>query len=281
MKKTFIIAAALVAMTACNKTLIEAPTAEEFGYINLGVTADTEMVITKATVSDEELDKYTVKVMKVVSGGDQQVTTDASNQTLPTTYGEFKGKSYKIAAGNYYLVAENMTAALAHPNDAKGSKHISGTSETVTLAPGGTQGLNVECKVINSAVTVNFADGFTTTFENAEVVVSEGTRSYKFGESGTLGHDNPVFFPANNEESNGSKVYYANLSMSISANIAGTPKTYTLNRKAYRANWNKVTLAAGENGTITITITADDALNPQDLETITIDPTLADGSTIQ
>lgn len=48
MKKTIIIAAALVAMTACNKNLIEVSSVDGFGYINLGVSADTELVVTKA-----------------------------------------------------------------------------------------------------------------------------------------------------------------------------------------------------------------------------------------
>ena len=47
MKKIMIAAAVLAALTACNKTLIEGPMADsEYGYINLGVTADTEMEVT-------------------------------------------------------------------------------------------------------------------------------------------------------------------------------------------------------------------------------------------
>ena len=47
MKKAFFLAAALVAMVGCNKTIIESPVANEadYGYINFDVTADTEMVM--------------------------------------------------------------------------------------------------------------------------------------------------------------------------------------------------------------------------------------------
>ena len=52
MKKIMIAAAALVAMTACNKTLIEGPVADsEYGYINFGLSSDMEIVDTKAVVS--------------------------------------------------------------------------------------------------------------------------------------------------------------------------------------------------------------------------------------
>ena len=43
MKKTIIIAAALAAMTACNKNVIEVVPADAFGYIDLGIMTDTEM----------------------------------------------------------------------------------------------------------------------------------------------------------------------------------------------------------------------------------------------
>ena len=63
MKKIIIFAAALAAMTACNKSVFEtAAPSEGFGYINLGISADAEMVVTKAptTPSSDALANYTV-----------------------------------------------------------------------------------------------------------------------------------------------------------------------------------------------------------------------------
>ena len=55
MKKIIIFAAALAAMTACNKSVLETATPSEgFGYINLGISADAEMVVTKTEGAGSE-----------------------------------------------------------------------------------------------------------------------------------------------------------------------------------------------------------------------------------
>ena len=54
MKKAFFLAAALVAMVGCNKTIIESPVSD-YRYISLGVSADTEMVATKAIETEDDL----------------------------------------------------------------------------------------------------------------------------------------------------------------------------------------------------------------------------------
>ena len=66
MKKTIILAAALVAMTACNKSIIETSNpADGYGFIELGITADTEMVVTKtgSVMSSDALASYMWRIL--------------------------------------------------------------------------------------------------------------------------------------------------------------------------------------------------------------------------
>ena len=81
MKKTIIFAAALAAMTACNKSLIEnVNPADSYGFIDLGITADTEMVVTKAgcVMDADALATYNVTLK-------QGETHISGNLRLPTT----------------------------------------------------------------------------------------------------------------------------------------------------------------------------------------------------
>ena len=273
MKKTFFAAAALVAMVSCNKTLIETPESE-FGYIDLGISADTEMsVTTKATVDQTTLNSYYVTLMKEGENNSQDTNVWGSAKQLTSISENDK----KVQAGSYYIVVENKTAADCHPNNEVGEKHIYAKGEAVPLTAGGTAVLSAAASVINSKVTVDYTELFSNTFEGATVAVSlagdTNGRSYTFNSS-NKGHDDTkaAYFPADTKTSD-SDQYFASLSMTINAKVANVDKTYTISTTVNRATWAKVTLDSGVDGTITITITADDAMTEMEHpQVITIDP---------
>ena len=270
MKKIMIAAAVLAALTACNKTLIESPVADsEYGYLDFGISADTEMsVTTKAQVSQETIKSYYLTLMKVGENGSQDANVWGSSKQISSIIDSDK----KVQAGSYYIIVENKTAANCHPTSGAGEKHIYGKGEAVALVPGGTAQLSASASVINSKVTVDYTNQFSTTFANATVAVSLGGRSYTFN-SQNKGHNdnNAVYFPADSKDDD-SDQYYALLSMTINAKVANVDKTYAISTTVNRATWAKVTLDSGVDGTITISISADDGMAEGSIETIKIDP---------
>lgn len=272
MKKTFFAAAALVAMVSCNKTLIETPESE-FGYIDLGISADTEMsVITKAAVDQNTLNSYYVTLMRVGETNSQDINVWGTSKQLTSISENDK----KVPAGSYYIVVENKTTAECHPNNSLGEKHLYGKGTDVPLTAGGTAELSATASVINSKVTVDYTSKFSTTFANATVAVSlagdTAGRSYTFNSS-NKGHEDAkaAYFPADTKSAD-SEQFFASLSMKITATVGGESREYSITTSVNRKTWAKVTLDSGVDGTIRISISADDAMTEGTEETITIDP---------
>lgn len=276
MKKIMIAAAVLAALTACNKTLIESPVADsEYGYLDFGISADTEMTVaTKSGVSADALNDYYVILKKVTEGNN-------NTQIFRKKYSEIDEIDKRVAAGTYFLELENLSAADAHKDGEKGYMRIYGISdENATLTAGGTASLSAHGTVVNTAVTVDYdpQSNFSNIFKEAKVTITSSSRSYVFygdnvveSKPSNLGHTLPngVFFPANTSSGEN---YYAAATIKIEAKVNNVAKTFdNISRNLARATWNKITLASGTNGTLTITITADDAMVDAP-ETITIDP---------
>lgn len=267
MKKTIIAAAAIVAMTACNKNIIESQS-EGYGYISLGVASDTELIVTKVgDYQDVDASNYNVMLYKVDASGSRTPMWEASQK-----YSAIESP-IKVSAGKYCFTAENQTAAEAAPADGKGSVRVYGETE-VNLAAGATETAVVNCDPVNAMVTVAYAENFTTTFVEPSVSVSDGTRSFGM----TAGHDkgNGVYYTAETEVEVGTpvtKVKAAVLTWTLEATVAGVDKTFTGKFNALSATWNKITFAAGADGLLNVTIKADTSLTEAEEETVTIDPT--------
>lgn len=260
MKKTLIAAAALVAMTACNKTLIETPMADsEYGYINLGITADTEMVVTKAG----ETNDYLVALWKV----DTKSTEEINDDTFTSIVGFCKLTDFtnKQPKGTYYMEAQNVLPGEAHPaGGAKGQIHRYGKSEYFTLKAGKSSNVTIETKIQNTGITVDYTEGFKEVFRSAEVkVTSLNGRFYTFA-GDKIGHnENKIAYFAVSPEGS------TTLSIDVKLN---DDKTVNLSRSAGKATWNKITFGIGDDGLISVTITANDNLDPQDIDEVKIDP---------
>lgn len=248
MKKTIIIAAALVAMTACNKSLIEVTPSEGYGYINLGVTTDTEMVVTKAST---EYDTYNVTLKR---GNDEIWTKE---------YAAIEEADLKQPAGTYTLYVENLTEAEAAPAKDKGQVRVAGTAD-VTVQAGVSTPATVTCVAINSRVTVanTFAEGV---FTSAAATITDGTREFAM----PWGHD----------VDNGA-YYSAGKSISWTLNVTlsnGTKKTYTKESATTTVarKWTQINFTnLNTDGTITVQIVVDGAITETVEVSEEIDPLL-------
>lgn len=265
MKKIMIIAAALAAMTACNKSVLETATPSEgFGYINLGISADAEMVVTKAesaALTAEQLANYTVTLKQ------------GETQKWSKKYSEINSETdWKVTAGEYTVVVENLTTTAAYDNssndNANGKLRLAGSS-SVTVVAGKTATCSVKCTAANAKVTFITDDNFNTAFTNPSVSVSqslgETTRTVSMGTPGS-----------SHTEENLTAAFFegGTAKWTLTATLKGETgeKTYSKDITLTAGKWSQVTFSTtNTNGTISLTVTIDDAMTSESVSE-TIDP---------
>lgn len=276
MKKTIIAATALVAMTACNKTLIETPmTDSNYGYINLGITADTEMVVTKGITANgvDDIDTYNVALL--VKSGEVYVPFWTSEKfdgvTIKEGYIEYSdlsnSKFWTVPAGEYKIVVENKTESEALVDN--GAVRVEGT-ETFKVNAGATQTVAVSCNPVNSKVTVSKTTAFDAAFTASSVSVTGAGRNFYLNwtakpevKSNTL--YNEAYF-------NAATQIAWNLSVTLTD---GTTKTYSKTNalSTVAGTWSNIDFnASTTNGSINVTITVNNEFGIVDVIEETINP---------
>lgn len=259
MKKILTIAAACVALVACNEKFIASPVNDGFGYLDINLSTNNDIVVSTKAVETNNF-----------------ILTLTGNTTWTKTYSDYlsNDSNKKVLLGNgYTLAAENLTAAKAA--EGKGSIRYYGISNPFNVVAGTATPVTVSCSVVNSAVTVAFDSSFDTYFETGySVQISKDERT--FGTAGetpslTAGHldANKIFY---NISSNAGE---NTLTCTITATKKGesTPKTYNTSYTLEKAKWHQLTFKAsseyGELGVITISV--DETLT-NDAQNVPIDP---------
>lgn len=260
MKKILTIAAACLALTACNEKFIASPVNDGFGYLDINLSTNDDIVVST----------------KAVETTNFNLTLTGSTTLWTKTYSEYMSdeSNKKVPLGNNYtLAAENQTAEKAA--EGKGSIRYYGISNPFNVVAGTATPVTVSCSVVNSAVTVAFDPSFDTYFETGYTVqISKDGRT--FGTAGetpslTAGHldANKIFYNISSNDGENT------LTCTISATKKGesTPKTYNTSFKLEKAKWHQLTFKAsseyGELGVITISV--DETLT-NDEQNIPIDP---------
>ncbi len=254
MKKTFIAALALVAMVGCNKNIIESPAVaeSEYGYINLGVSADTEMVVTKGVAANEEYASFNVTLKQ---GGQ---TVDG----WPKEYSAITDDDLKVAAGTYSIYVENLTSEEAHPESAKGQVRVSGTNSVVVKA-GLPSACEIMCNPVNTKVSFNYTEKFAQVFTSHEVNVGTATRNFNL----TTALDTETVADAAFFESE-------QLAWTLKAtNANDVVKNFSKTFTPEAGKWTIITFTVGDtDGTINVTITVNGTITEEVKVTETIDP---------
>lgn len=279
MKKTILFAAALVAMTACNKTLIEspAPADADYGYINFGVTADTEMVITKAlSYEGTDLDNYKITLYAVA---DQSETPYWETKTLSEAKAD--ASLWKVPAGNYRIYVENMAAAdlykaVADETNILGNPHLAGETAVTVYAGLPTENVSVNCTAQNSKISFIYNDSFNTVFDASSISLNvAGTRTVALDPTHVPSTSNVNDVKADFEYAYFPAAETLTWTMSVKTNAAGAEaKTYSSTATTTLGKWTIVTFSTGStDGSIDVTITTDGDIDSTETITFTLDPT--------
>ncbi len=261
MKKTLIAAAALVAMVACNKNIIEISNQETgFGYINLGVSADTEMVVTKGVEATDatDLTGYNISV------------TGTQIEAREGQYENVKDNSefWTVPAGTYTVAVENYTTEEAYVlNKGKGAVRVSGTSE-VEVKAGLQSPCAIECKPINSKISFEYTEAFKEVFPTATVKAGTTERTFDFE------------MLLADSEGTPDVAYYEPTETIVwtltATNSNDVVKTYTNAEKPQalkEGKWTVVTFTVGStDGSINVTITVNGEITETDEVSAEIDP---------
>lgn len=254
MKKTIIAAAALVAMVGCNKTLIEAPmTDSNYGYINLGITADTEMVVTKATGDVTEDDNYLVAIFDASSKPIWNESDGANEGYILYNEENIANEDlWTRPAGSYKIDVKNMTDAAAL--EERGKKQIGLSSyQEFTVKSGVENTVNVSCAPINSYVTANH-DLSNQVFVDPVISLVKSGQEYEL----VWGHYEPT-----SEKEYG--VYYSGgteVTYKLDVTMFGTTtkKRYTETITTQSGKWTQINFTSNNSdGTIIVSITYNDS----------------------
>ncbi len=255
MKKTLIAAIALFSMTACNVQVIETPSADEYGYINLGIAAETEIVTTKAALDADALASYEIILIK------------DENTVWTKEYKDIRAEDLKVSAGTYTLIATNLSEKESYSeNNDKGAVRVSGT-QTVGVTSGTSTSCDIQCNPINSKVSFKYTENFKTVFPTiTSLTVAEGERVL-----------NMTALQSTDESSAADVAYFEaerTLTWNLTAkNTQNTDKTYSKEFQTKANKWTVITFdVSGTDGEFTITVEINDEISTTDPITEIIDP---------
>lgn len=261
MKKIFVFAAAAAALVSCNKNVFQGTGSEElYGSISLGVNAESEMLVTKASaqMSGEQLANYNITLTKIAEGGNT-VVWDHLNYSYIT-----ENTDWKVPAGTYSLEVENYTIEEAGAaNEGKGAVRVLGaTTENFTVAAGKATDVAVECIPQNSRLSFAADKAFNSVFSSANVTATYDTRTVKLGT------------PAQTHETSTSAYFEpvtVNWTLTAKTALDNPEKTFNGTVTLVQAKWNQVTFTT-KNGAINITVSVDGEITEVHKVDATIDP---------
>ena len=285
MKKIIIFAAALAAMTACNKSVLETATpAEGFGYINLGISADAEMVVTKTEGEGSESptpDYSNFMVGLFDENGTTAIWKD-DNTNITNGYANYsyvtateQANLWRVPAGTYTVkVYDGNKTTVYDEANPLGKVRVEG-SKTVTVAAGRPSNCTVTCTPVNAKVsfitTKDFNEVFTTTTTttttttpSVSLKVKDATdgKTYSYGTPGKT-HDTAT------------KAFFepVTITWTLSATLGSEIKTYSNDITLQPAKWTQVTFTTSStNGNISLNIVVNGNITETINLNVTIDP---------
>ena len=228
------------------------------GYINLGVTTDNTLA-TRA-IQDAPVAKWYAVVTN--EDGDYVYGTAGSKDLIGTTL-----STKPLAAGSYNVAVANFATndAWLTANDGFGAAYYEGNASEQTVTAGQTTDVDIDCGKAKNAKFNIVSSGFSGTALTVNVTAPRTLTFDKTATPSTIGKD--AFFAPK-----------AQLTYTITYTINGNTKTsdaktITLGEAGSAST---LTIKSNKNGTISVSITYDDAYNGGTTDEIEIDAATGD-----
>lgn len=272
MKKIIIFAAALAAMTACNKSVLETATPSEgFGYINLGISTDTEMVITKAggeETTTPGLSNYMVGLFNsegTAIWSDDETNIKDGYATYSYVTASEQANLWKVPAGTYTVKVNDGNATTVYgETNTLGKVRVEG-SNTVTVTAGVSSNCQVTCTPANAKISFITTDDFNKVFTSPSVslkVKDDASTNKSYGTLGT-------------SFDSAAQAYFepVTITWTLSTTISSVSKTYSNDITLVKAKWTQVTFTTSStNGSISLNIVVNGNITETINLNVTIDP---------
>lgn len=256
----FFVFAAAAALVSCNKNVFQGTGSEElYGSISLGVNAESELLVTKASTSKsgEQLATYNITLTKIATEGNTVVWDHREYSSI---------KDWKVPAGTYSLEVENLTITeAAEANGGKGAVRVLGTTtENFTVAAGKATKVSVSCTPQNSRLSFAADAAFNSVFSSPTVSVTE-PRTVNLG-TPKLTHaasTSAYFEPCE-----------VSWTLTATTALGNTEKTFNGTVDLQTAKWRQVNFTTtNTDGAINITVSVDGEITDVVPVNVTIDPT--------
>lgn len=265
MKKIFLFAAAAAALVSCNKNVFQGTGSEElYGSISLGVNAESEMLVTKASTStsmnSEQLKNYNITLTKIAEGGNEVIWDDWDHIEYSSI------TDWKVPAGTYSLEVENLTITeAAAANDGKGDVRVLGKTANFTVEAGKATDVSVSCTPQNSRLSFAADEDFNNVFSSATVSAKYDTRTVALGT------------PASTHETSTSAYFEpveVSWTLTATTKLDGAEKSFNGKVTLQQAKWSQVNFTTtNTDGAIKITVSVDGEITAVVPVNVTIDPT--------
>lgn len=155
MKRIYGILTALLTFASCTE---QAHELSGYGSISLALSSEVEADI--AVKSDDDKSLYNVYINGVA--GKEDFSENLVYGEMPSTY--------SLPYGVYSVEAENCTLQQAHEGD--GRARYSGITSGIKVKDMNLVPVSVDCRMVNSKVTVSFDEEFLSEFDEESVSVS-------------------------------------------------------------------------------------------------------------
>lgn len=252
MKKIWIMLSLALLSCACTKAGLEVVDEDQnYGYLTLNLSSDNDVNLTKATQTVTDLGSWNVTVSQT---GGSSVSCKAS---------ELSGKAF--VAGTYTVSVNNYVddAAACAANSNWGAARYEG-STSVTVEKGKSNPVTVACGTAkNARFKVVFADSFKAICTGDYSLTTSMPRTLAF----TKDTESKLAYYAAGATVEYTLHYTYN---GVSKNPTGS---FTMGGAATEKT---ITISANNNGTISLTISYDDAFTDGGSETVEIDAATGD-----
>lgn len=256
MKKILFASLLATALTACVSDNDLQPV-EKYGYISVNVNNDPVMAETRAIVTVEDLSAWTIKLKEVNGSSESDATATFTSSTKKFTV---EAGTYKVYASSHASKAASYTA-----NNKYGEAYYEGNTDNITISAGDSKDASIVCGTAkNARIKAVFPTSIITVCA-IKLTHKTATSGDDYREGGLTLSDNSTI------------AYYepgAALSYELTYNYndspVSTPVTgdITLGTEAQES---VIQVKTNDNGTITVSVTKDDAFTPGGTTEVTID----------